>query len=516
VGRIAGRWWLALAASSLVVACVPNASPHQQISDPGEHIQPSALRVVRGIPGRVVDAFGRDVQLRGVNLNSLGDYFEADPRLPTVDPLVPAVWERIAERGYNVVRLVTSWSAWEPERGRIDERYVERVHDAVEAARAAGLYVVIDMHQDAWSKTIYTPPGETCPAGTAPQIGWDGAPEWATITHGASTCGQGGGVGGREKNPAVMSAWAAFYSNEAGIRDELAKLWGVIAERFAGDDTIAGYDLLNEPGYSNDQNQTISGLVEFYRSALREIRAGEQHAGGPPRIAFFEGVLGTVPVLPFDFSDDPDLAFAPHNYAEAIGPSVPGLLELLSSVERLLGGLYRTPVWTGEYGDFGGDTSAWFSRFGRSHDLVGFVGGAWWQWSSGCGDPHALAVDWPLSETEIIERASGCNAAGQDGASDQASACAMRSYPVAAPGLAGWNARPCGGPIEVSGDSRREGTPTRSAVDLWYQPEPATDATARPAVTGDGAGTTTMWPTGYGWHIRVEVAGPYRLTVAQH
>lgn len=518
VGHISKRLRLlgAIAAvTTFMAACAPNASPHPISMPDGEPGTLSGLRVVRGAPGRIVDTNGRDVQLRGVNLNSLGDYFEVDPRLPTVQPLDPATWSRFAELGYNVVRLVTTWSAWEPERDLIDEDYVQRVQDAVEGANAAGIYVVIDMHQDAWSKEIYTPADVTCPEGTSPQIGWDGAPGWATLTHGASACGQGGGPGGREENAAVKTAWGSFYSNEDGIRDELAELWGFIAERFAGNDGIAGYDLLNEPGFSHDQTQTNNGLVAFYNSAIREIRSAEGRAGAPPRIVFFEGVLGTVPITPLDFSDDPDLVFAPHNYAESIGASVPGLLELLSSATLALGALYRTPVWVGEYGAFSGDGASWLNRFGIAYDTPGFVGGTWWQWNSECGDPHALAALWPLSEEEIVERSAGCSGpTSHDPSTRTHPACTMRSYPVAAPGLSNYRAQPCGGSLGVWGASQRDGAPTPSEVDLWYQPPRDGDAAQAPVVTGEGIGTVVMSQHAGGWRVTVGVEGPYRLQVA--
>ena len=109
-------------------------------------------------------------------------------RLPPVVPVTDADWADMAKQGFNVVRLLVSWSSLEPARGTFDDAYIGRVHDAVEAAAAHGIYSVIDMHQDAWGKFIATPPGVTCAAGSEPAIGWDGAPQWATLTDGADTC----------------------------------------------------------------------------------------------------------------------------------------------------------------------------------------------------------------------------------------------------------------------------------------------------------------------------------------
>jgi endoglycosylceramidase len=490
---------IGLVALALVAACAPAEPPPTTM--PGEGLL--ALHALRGSPGRIVDSAGRDVQLRGVNVNSLGDYFQVDPRLPQTQALGADDFAAIAARGYDVIRLVTTWSAWEPERGVLDEAYADRVAAAIDGANAAGLYVVIDMHQDAWSSVVVTPRDVTCPEGTRPQIGWDGAPAWATITGGASTCGEGGGPGTREENPAVKAAWTSFYTDVDGVRSALADLWGRIAERFGTGDGVAGYDLLNEPGSNGDWGQSESGLVGFYQQAIAAIRAGEDRAGAPHRLVFFEGIAGTAPITPFDFSNDPNLVFAPHNYAESIGPSVPGLLELLSQSLLALGRLYRTPVWVGEYGAFSGDPTSWFTRFGRASDGPGSAGGAWWLWESECGDPHALADIWPPTEAQVVARAATC---GTSGHADPP--CAARSFPIAAPGLATFDAEGCGGRLRVAGRARGA-----SRLDVWYQPPRGADPAVAPTVSGSGAGTTSMEPTAVGWRVSIQVDGSYDITV---
>ncbi|MCZ7584451.1 MAG: cellulase family glycosylhydrolase [Deltaproteobacteria bacterium] len=118
-------------------------------------------------PG-IFDSKGRQVILRGPNFNHLGDYFETDPSLPTVAKLGPDDWDDAAALGTNVVRLVTSWSFWEPERGAFNEDYLQRVRDAVADAAARDIYVVIDIHQDAWSKFVFTPADDECPRNASP------------------------------------------------------------------------------------------------------------------------------------------------------------------------------------------------------------------------------------------------------------------------------------------------------------------------------------------------------------
>src|SRR5205823_11597120 len=123
----------------------------------------SPLHVVRGIRPRIEDGQHRQVLLRGVNTNQLGDYYQADPTLPSTVPLTEDDFAQMAAVGFDSVRLIVHWSLLEPRRGVFDQAYLDRVGQAVGWAAHHGLYVVLDMHQDAWGKYIATPAGETCP-----------------------------------------------------------------------------------------------------------------------------------------------------------------------------------------------------------------------------------------------------------------------------------------------------------------------------------------------------------------
>src|SRR5688572_19550239 len=244
------------------------------------------LTVERGEEAAIVDEGGRQVLLRGLNVNQLGDYFQADPALPTTMPLTERDFEEIAELCFNVVRLVMNWSAFQPERGAFDAGYVARVREAVRWAARHDLYVVLDMHQDSWGKFIATPPGYTCEPGLGPAVGWDGAPAWATFTDGLTTCRANDT---RELSPAVAQAFQSFYVDRDGIQQELVATWARIARAFARDERVAGFDLLNEPhpGFLVGADQSAA-LGRFYGAAIDAIRAGERAAGGFPHVVFFE------------------------------------------------------------------------------------------------------------------------------------------------------------------------------------------------------------------------------------
>ena len=116
--------------------------------------------------GRLVDERRREVTLRGVNARVEGvfDVTFGDGRLP-LEP-IPVFDDgdaaTMARFGLNLLRLPISWSGLEPVRGRFDAAYLDRIAAVVALCRAHGIVVLLDFHQDAFSK----------------EIGEDGAPRW--------------------------------------------------------------------------------------------------------------------------------------------------------------------------------------------------------------------------------------------------------------------------------------------------------------------------------------------------
>jgi endoglycosylceramidase len=295
------------------------------------------------------------VLLRGVNVNQLGDYFQASPRLDPVVALRERDFAEIAQLGMNSVRLIVHWSKLEPSPGAFDAVYLARVREAVGWAKAHGIYVVLDMHQDAWGKHVATPSGETCAAGFTPALGWDGAPAWATLTDGLPTCK----AQQREIAPAVAQAWQSFYADRDGIQQHLVETWARLARAFGREPAVAGYDLINEPnpGFAPVAGGTVP-LGAYYQRAVAAIRA----AGGRG-IVFFEpsvewSAAGASATPPPSFVADPNAVFAPHLYAGSITVDRALGIEAMSIEDGFAladgaAGQYRTTVWSGEWGWFG-------------------------------------------------------------------------------------------------------------------------------------------------------------------
>ena len=76
---------------------------------------PALRAVTDGVePGRIVDSTGREVLLRGVNVNAHVEYWQYDPELFTTYPFTEEDADMVAAMGWNMVRLLLSWSRVEP------------------------------------------------------------------------------------------------------------------------------------------------------------------------------------------------------------------------------------------------------------------------------------------------------------------------------------------------------------------------------------------------------------------
>ena len=161
----------------------------------------------------LLDQHRRYVTIHGVNLSGSTKFptTEVFPDVGTegeisyVGKPFPAdeahAWfAQIAGLGFNAVRLLAIWEAIEPDaQGVYDEDYLDYYEDMVRIAGEHGIYVLVDMHQDIFSRHLYAyyneetaaPHGSLeemilsmVPSGdpARPYSNWvrgDGAPRWA-------------------------------------------------------------------------------------------------------------------------------------------------------------------------------------------------------------------------------------------------------------------------------------------------------------------------------------------------
>ncbi len=357
----------------------------------------SALHAVPGLdaPGRIVDSAGREVLLRGVNLNTHVEYWQYDPDRFTTYPFTDQDADLMASMGWNMVRLCISWSRVEPAPGEYDEAYLNEVAESVAKLRQRGIYTLIDLHQDAWGASLAAGPDEVCPD-SKPAGGWDGAPAWATFDEGRPRCN----ARARELVPAVRAAWENFFRNRKGpggigIRTRYVQMFAHVVKRFAADNAVAGYDVMNEPNQFLEENAAV--LSQFYEDALHAMRKAELEVGAPRRLFFFEPTIAWQAVnfpAPPPFDHDDQVVYSPHIYQGGIDPGTleEGFAQAIKDTVSLYNG---APVVTGEWGssperakDAEDD---YFERHLREQDLRRF-GALVWTWHTACGDAHAYGA----------------------------------------------------------------------------------------------------------------------------
>jgi hypothetical protein len=410
-----GRWVAALGAVALGAAALV-AAPAAARPAPGPPRLGAGSFLDVGAPSgpshlaQIVDAHGRPVLLRAVDVAGLGDYWQPDlrppypvdpqayldGRCPPTDPVVEptplcrADIKRIAALGYDAIRLTVSWSLLEPQPGRIDPTYVARIAQVVGWARADHVWVVIDVHQDAWSKYAYS--HGTCPSPLDRTPGFDGAPQWATDTA-LPFCTVDNT---RELDPGVINDFQRFWSDVpapdgAGLQEHLAGATAALAARFAKDPTVAGYDLFNEPspGVVAPIATEAMQLNRYYAKVASTVTA---RVPGFRQLLFLEPdvIRATTTPLPTEgapwsaFSSYRRAVFAPHVYTQVFTVDAmvgaPGALQTAQQdwdaavADAKAMGL---PLWVGEFGNGPAQDRTVLAEAFRQQDARGVAGGLW-------------------------------------------------------------------------------------------------------------------------------------------
>jgi len=239
----------------------------------------------------------------------------------------PSDYEKMASWGFNIVRILISWAALEPEPGVYDENYLPNlVEPQVEYAHEAGLKVLLDMHQYHWS---------SCCGGM-------GIPDW--------TCED---IGDFSLEWLIQSG---LFWNHPEYLDAFVKAWEYVANFFAGDDRIFAYDLFNEPTAGLRslpwacENQLYRPL---YARLIETIRAID-----PGPYLFIEPTAPNIGGFPFVMEPLPyeRLVYEPHIYPLDILNPASGYNfshELLEGfVKKCLreGNNFGAPTFVGELG----------------------------------------------------------------------------------------------------------------------------------------------------------------------
>lgn len=249
-----------LAAGIVFTSIAVSASAKKEI--PGAAVEKDDFLRAKG--AYLVNRSGETVQLRGVNLggwltheqwmcpsdavdgtdmyNTIYSRFGRQKGKELIDTyldnwITQADLDNIAAMGLNCVRVPFWYRNFMTEDGEwiyntSGQPDFSRLDWITEQCRVRGLYVILDMH---------------------------GAPGFQSIAH---HCGKTG-------------VCELFDETEEGERWRrlTVKLWTAIAMRYAGNPTVAAYDLLNEPTCDMNTDEYLDRLMLVYNRLYTAIRA---------------------------------------------------------------------------------------------------------------------------------------------------------------------------------------------------------------------------------------------------
>ncbi|KAI8612654.1 glycoside hydrolase superfamily [Chytriomyces sp. MP71] len=201
------------------------------------------------------------------------------------------------------------WAGVEPERGVYNYTYLNTIKTIVQRCSDAGIYVLLDFHQDIFSEKFC---GEGVPLWAAnPSGGRFGFPfpldraypvnetgipsdedcgkhDWATY----------------QATPAVSEAYQRLYDNYEGYRDAFTGYWELVALTLLPFKNILGYDIINEPWNGNVvKDPSLSNPFKANRKNLQplyDVVAEGIRSVDPNAMIFFESVTTVQKTVGFE------------------------------------------------------------------------------------------------------------------------------------------------------------------------------------------------------------------------
>jgi hypothetical protein len=196
----------------------------------------------------------------------------------------------------------------------------------------------------------------------------------------AAPGGQGNDLNISDRDPSKPSLW----QSEANQQKTIA-LWRRLAQRYANEPFIGGYDIINEPNWGFDDpkdtrgtreksNKPLRALMMQITSAIRE--ADQRHIIIIEGNGFGNNYNGVFPLW------DNNLVLSFHKY---------GNFNTQASIQNFLNwqDQYNVPLWLGESGE---NSNTWFTeaiQLVESHN----IGWCWWQLKKmGVNNPLEIKV----------------------------------------------------------------------------------------------------------------------------
>ncbi|RJL30467.1 cellulase family glycosylhydrolase [Bailinhaonella thermotolerans] len=352
------------------------------VADPGappppdlpRYAEPPAERHRPPVGGQpyITDAQGRTLVLRG--MNTADDSKWSEDGMPWISKEDVAREAKLI--GSNVVRYLIHWEHIEPQKGKYDDAYLDKVAERLRWYRKNGINVVLDMHQDVYGK-----------AATG-----NGAPAWATITDGLPIVRRDPWIL-TYLEPGVVRAfdhlWGATGKHPE-LMDHYVKAWAHVAKRFGNDPAVIGYDLFNEPFRGSTERAKFEAelLTPAYQRMIDAIRRYDRD-----NWIFVEGTAEGVNwgdrthLQPLRGSR---LAYAPHLYPLELDSGVPYEGEGKAAIQAAVASWRKNaeqdaarlkmPIWLGEHGFLDADNAGFRAYVADVLNVMNQmgIGGVYW------------------------------------------------------------------------------------------------------------------------------------------
>ena len=248
---------------------------------------------------KLIDSLGREVYFHGTNVVVKQFPWHPDTKGFSDGTFSEQDMKLLKSLSLNVVRLGFMWPGLEPTRGIYNETYMAIMQKIVSLSEKYGIYILLDMHQNAYSRVLCI----------------EGLPAWAVNTGSARGFPEplhkpfvaDPKTGMPTDEDCAKFPWSSYYFTEAtsmafqnlykntdGFLDSYAAFWSKTASGFRDFDNVIGYELINEPWagdiYSNPlllvpgvaDKINLEPVYDVLSKAIREH--DQQHC------IFFEGV----------------------------------------------------------------------------------------------------------------------------------------------------------------------------------------------------------------------------------
>jgi endoglucanase len=186
-----------------------------------------------------------------------------------------------------------------------------------------------------------------------------------------------------------------LWSSQAN-KAETKRIWRSIALRYAREDHVAGYDLLNEP-LPEKFSRYKTGLEPLYREIISEIRAVDDK-----HIIFIEGANWATDFSMFPAPPGANIVYSFHKYwDQADTGSIEKYLTLSKS--------QNVPLWLGETGE---NSNQWYGSCVQLMEANG-IGWCFWPWKKVGSANAPFMVVKPADFDAVIEYTKGGKAPGR-------------------------------------------------------------------------------------------------------